>query len=167
MQKVDQIVTALNLLPHPEGGFYKEVYRSNGSIPKQVLPNYFNGDRNYATSIYFLLSGQNFSAFHKINQDETWHFYQGDAIKIHMIHPDRKYTTQLLGLDLAAGIEPQFTVPAHVWFAAQVMQPNGYSLLGCQVSPGFDFADFNLAKRDELSAEFPQHTHIIKTYTRA
>lgn len=167
MQQVAQIVDALSLLAHPEGGFYKEVFRSAGRIPSASLPDYFKGDRNYATSIYFLLTSNNFSAFHKINQDETWHFYSGSPLRIHMIDAHGNYTIQELGMDLEQGLEPQFTVPAQVWFAAEVMAPNSYSLLGCQVAPGFDFADFNLAKRTELTALFPDHSQVIKTFTRS
>ncbi len=166
MQQADNIITSLDLKVHPEGGFYKEVYRSEGVIPNQVLPSQFIGDRNYATSIYFLLTEASFSAFHKINQDETWHFYSGAPLCIHIIDEEGNYSSQLLGLDIENGIEPQFTVPAQVWFAAEVKKADGFSFLGCQVAPGFDFADFDLANRDTLLLSFPQHASLITNFTR-
>ncbi len=166
MSQLKNIVTALDLQPHPEGGYYKEVYRSAEAIPKEALPNQFEGPRNYATSIYFLITGANFSAFHKINQDETWHFYQGNPLRIHMISPEGNYSYKDIGLNLEHNIEPQFTVPAQVWFAAEVLDKDGFAFLGCQVAPGFDFKDFTLAKRELLAGMFPQHKLLITSFTR-
>lgn len=165
-QEAIGLINQLELAAHPEGGFYKEVYRSAQRIPDTALPKEFNGSRNYATSIYFLLTAENFSAFHKINQDETWHFYKGSPLRIHMITPKGNYSFVDIGMDLDNNIEPQFTVPAQVWFAAQVLDQNGFSLLGCQVAPGFDFKDFTLAKKQELISLFPKHGELICQFTR-
>ncbi|WP_299214156.1 cupin domain-containing protein [uncultured Aquimarina sp.] len=165
-KKVEQIVTMLNMTPHPEGGFYKETYRSDGVIPKAVLKDQFSGDRNYCTGIYFLLTSENFSAFHRIKQDEMWHFYGGNSLYVHVITPEGVYTRYAVGMNLDQGESPQLVVPAGCWFASSVKDAEGYSFVGCTVSPGFDFADFELAGRDVLVNQYPDHSEIITQYTR-
>lgn len=159
------IVKKLKMLPHPEGGYYKEEYRSKGIIPNTSLPQ-FDGDRSYCTSIYFLLTSDNFSGFHRIKQDEIWHFYSGSPLAVHVIDLDGNYTKHLIGMDLENGYLPQLTVPANCWFASSVESDNGYSFVGCTVAPGFDFNDFELAKREELTNIYPKHKEIIKALTR-
>lgn len=163
---VNSIVKALNLVPHPEGGYYKEVYRSANSLPQEALPSNFNGSRNYCTSIYFLLTATNFSAFHRIQQDEVWHFYSGSPLIVHVIDKEGRYSANLVGLDFNASIHPQFVVPAGAWFASSVVDGGTYSLVGCTVAPGFDFDDFELADRATLIQKYPQHKEIITKYTR-
>ncbi|WP_298313260.1 cupin domain-containing protein [uncultured Aquimarina sp.] len=165
-KKVKEIVAKLNMIPHPEGGFYKETYRSHGIIPKAVLKAQFSGDRNYCTGIYFLLTSENFSAFHRIKQDEMWHFYGGNSLYVHVINPEGIYTRYVVGMDLDLGETPQLVVPAGCWFASSVKDTEGYSFVGCTVSPGFDFADFELASRDVLVNQYPDHSEIITQYTR-
>ncbi len=154
------------MTPHPEGGFFKEVYRSKGIISKKNLPTEFSGDRNFGTSIYYLLTSDTFSAFHRINQDETWHFYEGSTIRIHEIDESGKYSFQDLGLDFSKGQVPQYTVFGKKWFAAKVSEPNSFTLVGCSVYPGFDFEDFELADKKDLVKNFPSHADIIKSLTR-
>lgn len=166
-EKIEKLVKALDMVPHPEGGFFKETYRSEGTISKEALPLSFNGDRNYATAIYFLLTSSNFSAFHRIAQDEIWHHYEGAPLFVHVIHPNGDYERFSLGKDISAGERPQFTVYAGCWFGSSVALDNAYSLVGCTVSPGFDFNDFELAKRAELTALYPQHEAIISKLTRS
>ncbi len=159
-------VEKLNLQPHPEGGFFKEVYRSEGTIPATALPNNFGGSRNFATSIYFMLTAGNFSAFHRIKSDETWHFYTGESITVSVIHNDGKLEEIHLGDNPDNGEVFQATVPANAWFASALRKDEGYSLVGCTVAPGFDFQDFEMADRERLSAEFPQHQSVIQKLTR-
>lgn len=166
MDRIQELVEQLELTEHPEGGFYKETYRSEGTIPQGELGKYFSGDRNYSTGIYFLLTSGNFSAFHRIKQDEMWHFYEGDPLIIHMIDEKGSYSSQVIGLDLSNGQVPQFVVPKDVWFASEVLDKGTYSLVGCTVSPGFDFEDFELADRETLSNKFPDHKNIIERMTR-
>jgi len=160
------LVDELGLEPHPEGGYYKETYRSKGLIANNNLNDKFKGDRNYSTCIYFLLTSDNFSAFHRINQDEIWHFYQGSPVLIHMISENGEYSKVEVGNNITDGQMPQFVIPAGYWFAAQVKNEEAYSLVGCTVSPGFDFRDFELAERTELTELFPQHSNIIQNFTR-
>jgi hypothetical protein len=113
-----------------------------------------------------LLTSDNFSGFHRIKQDEVWHFYSGTPLAVHVIDNDGNYTKNLIGMDIENGLTPQLTVSANCWFASSVEGKNGYSFVGCTVAPGFDFNDFELAKRAELTAIYPQHTSIIKSLTR-
>lgn len=164
--RINELVSKLNLQEHVEGGFYKETYRSSGLIRKESISEDFNGDRNYSTGIFFLLTSDTFSAFHRIKQDEMWHFYEGSPLTIHMIDKNGKYTFQRIGLDLDGGELPQFTVPKNTWFASEVEDPNTYCLTGCTVSPGFDFEDFELAERKTLIEAYPDYKDVIHRLTR-
>lgn len=160
------LVEKFNLLPHPEGGFFKENYRSVEIIQKSSLPKRFDGDRNYSTAIYFLLEQGNFSAFHKINSDECWHFYAGGSLLIYLIHLNGRLETIKLGNNFNRGERFQAIVPAECWFASEPAMGTDFSFVGCTVAPGFDFADFELAKSDELSKHYPQHQVLIRRLTR-
>jgi len=166
-QEMDQIsrwVRELELLPHPEGGWYKEVYRAEESIAPEGLPERFDGPRSFCTSIYFLLAGDNVSTFHRIKSDELWHFYAGDGLTVHIIAADGEYNALQLGN--GPGETFQGMVPAGSWFGAEP-KDSGYALVGCTVAPGFDFADFELAERSRLTSEFPQHRELIERLTRS
>ncbi len=164
-EKAQYYVEKLQMQLHPEGGWYKETYRANGVIPSGVLQS-FNGDRNYATGIYFLLTAENFSAFHRIASDEMWHFYDGDGLLIHEIDEQGNYTQHGLGLNLDALEKPQLVIPAKSWFASEV-KPNGsWCLVGCTVAPGFDFKDFEMPTERKLLGLFPQHSQVITRLTR-
>jgi uncharacterized protein len=166
MSKWDGIIQKLKLLPHPEGGFYRETYRSDGGMDEKCLDNRYKGRRNYATCIYFLLTSDHFSAFHRIVQDEIWHFYDGSPVHLHMIDCDGTYSGTIIGRDIGKGEIPQIIVPGGTWFAAMVVRPDDFALVGCTVSPGFDFADIELASRESLLKQFPQHSNIITDLTR-
>jgi uncharacterized protein len=166
MQSVSYWVDKLQLKPHPEGGFYRETYQAPLQIAKSALPAAFRGDRSASTAIYFLIDGENFSAFRRIAADEMWHFYAGTALALELIDPVGKHTQLLLGNNPDAGEEFQAVIPAGCWSASHVRDASSYSLVGCTVAPGFDFADFELAKRAELSAQFPQHKTLIHLWTR-
>lgn len=153
------LIQKLELQPHPEGGWYRETYRSEGSAEIEGI-----GIRNYSTCIYFLLTEDTFSAFHRIKQDEIWHFYAGEPLRLHVIEADGTYRMQVVGnRDLKSEV-PQLVVPAGAWFAAEVV--SGYALVGCTVAPGFDFSDFELAKREVLIREFPEHEGVIRRLSR-
>ncbi len=159
------IIKELALTEHPEGGYFKETYRSAGKISNLELGTEYQGDRNYSTGIYFLLTSEKFSAFHKINQDEMWHFYKGTPLLLHIISKEGSYTSVTIGNDLKKGQVPQYLVKGGDWFAAEVIDKDSYTLVGCTVAPGFDFADFVLPERKELVALFPQHKGIITKLT--
>lgn len=160
-----QLIESYQLLPHPEGGYYKETYRSSELILTNSLPDRFMGNRNFSTAIYFLLEADSFSAFHRIKSDECWHFYSGDAVDIHVLHNNGNYELIKLGSNIEMGEQFQAIVPAGAWFASKT---NGiYSLVGCTVSPGFDFADFELAKAAELAEKFPNQFELIQQFCRS
>ena len=165
----DQLIATLGLEPHREGGFFRETYRAAETIAAAALPPRFGGDRAFSTAIYFLLKAEQFSAFHRIRCDELWHFHMGEPLELVEITQDGRLTTTILGHDLANGARLQAVVPAGRWFGARLGEPrpDAFALLGCTVAPGFDFADFDLAGRDELLALFPQHEAIIQAMTRA
>lgn len=163
--EISRLVDKLELLPHPEGGYFKEVYRSKQVIPQEALKG-FSGDRNFCTSIYFLLTSDNFSAFHRIKQDEIWHFYQGSTLLVHVIYQDGNYVCHEVGMDIENGQLPQLTVPAGCWFASSVKDLESHAFVGCTVAPGFDFEDFELAHKNELTELYPQHSKIIEELTR-
>ena len=167
MNHIESIIKSLDLQPHPEGGYFKETYRSIGEINKDSLDANYNGTRNYSTCIYFLLTSDTFSAFHRIKQDEIWHFYDGATIKLHTISPKGQHSEYKIGRNFTAGEVPQLVVEGGDWFAAEVLGEDTYALVGCTVSPGFDFSDFELPNRKELTAKFPQHQDIITKLTHS
>jgi predicted cupin superfamily sugar epimerase len=156
----------LRLVPHPEGGYYRETHRSGEVLTKESLPDRFNGPRSFSTAIYFLLTSDDFSALHRIKQDEIWHFYDGSPLTLHVINPAGGYAAIRLGRNWQAGQVPQATVPAGHLFGATVDGPRSYSLVGCTVAPGFDFADFEMLSREILVRQYPQHQSIIERVSR-
>lgn len=161
-------IERLDLRPHPEGGYFRETYRAAETIAGDALPKGFDGPRAFATAIYFLLTREAFSAFHRIRSDELWHFYAGDPVTLAILDADGKgqLATQCLGRDPARGAMPQVVIPAGAWFAAEVASAGSFALVGCTVAPGFDFADFELAERGRLVERYPQHRNVIERLTR-
>jgi uncharacterized protein len=164
--KIEKIIKKLKLIPHPEGGYFRETYRSAGEIKQKSLDKKYKGKRNFSTCIYFLLTSNDFSAFHKVTQDEIWHYYDGSPLYLHMISPEGKYSKINIGNNIEKGQVPQFVVPGGHWFAAAVIKKNSYSLVGCTVAPGFDFNDFELGDRRKLIKKFPEYKKIIADLTR-
>lgn len=155
-KRAQELIDQLGLLPHPEGGFYRETYRSEKTI---------NGtERHLMTSIYFLLTGQNFSRFHRITSDETWYFHEGNTLLVHTIN-DNTHTAHQLGLANKAGNQPFLIVKGGTIFGSEVKDREGYALVSCAVAPGFDFADFELFTAADLLPLYPQHEAIILKMT--
>jgi uncharacterized protein len=159
-------IASLGLIPHPEGGFYRETYRAAERITAQHLPARFGGARACSTAIYFLLRGDQVSRLHRIKSDEIWHFYAGGALTLTSIYPDGRLQQFRLGADPDRGEQFQALVPAACWYGAAVDDPADYALVGGTVAPGFDFADFELGDRARLLADFPQHRDVILRLTR-
>lgn len=148
MRTASYWIKTLNLQKHPEGGWFKEVYRSDEVIPDVALPTGFSGSRNISTSIYYLLAGDDFSAFHRIKSDEIWHFYTGtSAIEIISIE-EGKIKKEFCGNQPYDNQQLQVVVPKNNWFAARLTNKNGFALAGCTVSPGFHFDDFEMANQE-------------------
>jgi predicted cupin superfamily sugar epimerase len=161
-----EYIKTLELQPHPEGGYYRQTYASDERLSAVLLPERFTGDRFVSTAIYFFLEGKDYSAFHRIKSDELWHFYTGAGLHIYVIHPDGRGEVLLLGNDVASGYRFQQVVKAGCWFASRPATENSFSLVGCTVAPGFDFADFEMAKEGELLKQYPQHQQWIQELCR-
>lgn len=153
-----EIINHLNLLPHPEGGYYKETYRSD-----ETHINADGNERNISTAIYFLLENEDKSHLHRIKSDEMWFFHQGEALEIVSIQKGELVST-ILGNDLSSGEVPQAMIPANSWFGSRVKDGKGYALVSCTVAPGFDFGDFEMAEMKDLSENFPGLMGEIKEF---
>ena len=159
-------IKQLELKKHAEGGYYREIYRSDIIVAGSALPDRFSGARSISTAIYFLLCEHEFSALHRIKSDELWHFYCGDSLTIHTIDQKGIYTQSKLGRDFDNNEKFQVVVRSGCWLGAALNNPLSFSLVGCTVSPGFDFADFELGSRTELIKLYPEHRSIIERLTR-
>jgi uncharacterized protein len=166
MKSAQYWIDRLGLQPHPEGGYFREIYRSCETIDRSALPPRFQGARAFSTSIYFLLKGDQISTMHRIQSDEIWHFYCGSALTLYMLHPDGRLQKQKLGPDPDNDESWQVTVPAGCWFGADLVTSNSLALMGCTVAPGFDFADFTMGQRHQLLEQYPQWQDIILKLTR-
>lgn len=160
---VKTYIEKYNLQPHPEGGYFAEVYRSTDLVKAQH-GRYSDEARSAGTSIYYLLEGGDFSAFHKLNSDEIWHFYDGCDVDIRVIDQHGKLSIYRLGN--GRGGHFQVVIPAGQWFAAKPIDLSSFSFVGCTVHPGFDFNDFILAEQGALLSQYPQYKDIILKLTR-
>jgi predicted cupin superfamily sugar epimerase len=154
---IDELVRALGLQPHPEGGYYKETYRARLRVETP------RGTRAAGTAIYYLLPRGEFAAWHQVASDEVWHFYDGASLTLYLLG-DPGLETVVLGREVKRGEQPQVIIPAGVLQAAV---PQGdYSLVGCTVAPGFDFADWEMPSRAQLTARYPEHAELFRQLTR-
>ena len=160
MHTADYFIENLNMIAHPEGGYYKEIYKSEENITSKELKADFEGSRILWSSIYFLLRDGEVSNFHRLKSDEMWYYHSGSPLTIYMISPEGKLTTEQLGLNIENGEKPQVLVPKDYIFGS-AMNNKGYALVGCMVSPGFEFRDFELFKRSFLLELYPEHEEII------
>ncbi len=158
-----QWIAALELRRHPEGGWFRETYRSPDSLPAAALPPRFVVSHPASTAIYFLIAGSEFSALHRLKADELWHFYDGSSLTLDLIAPDGA----LSAIPLGSG-SFQAVVPAGHWFGATLDDPSpeSFALVGCTVAPGFVFEDLELGDRARLIAQYPQHRALIERLTR-
>ncbi|RYU87954.1 cupin domain-containing protein [Mucilaginibacter terrigena] len=150
----------LQLQPHPEGGYYKEVFRS----PNQVTRAGATAGKQACTSIYYLLEGRDFSGFHRLASDELWYFHKGEPLHIHVLGADDNLTTIELSDTLTGNL--QAIIPPNTWFAAEIPSDTGFALMSCAVAPGFDFAEFEMAKKFDLLARYPQHANLLDRLCR-
>jgi uncharacterized protein len=156
-----EVIDALGLTPHPEGGFFRETFRAE----KTLQAPFAKVTRAASTAIYFLLRAGDFSAFHAVRSDEVWHHYLGASLELHTIDSAGQHERIELGPALLLGEQPQWVVPADTFQAARVIG-EGFALLGCTVAPGFDFADFSMPPRADLVARFPNLRDVIEPFTR-
>ncbi|WP_067618708.1 cupin domain-containing protein [Alicyclobacillus acidiphilus] len=162
-------IETLQLEPHPEGGFYRETYHSASWMEDDATVQRYGDRRRSATSIYFLLRSGDVSHFHRLKSDELWYFHAGDPLDVHTIDPAGNYRRLGLGLCQSAGQEPQLLVPkGHIFGSspqASTAPCEGYSLVSCMVTPGFDFRDFELFQQDQLLELYPNQEQIIRRLT--
>lgn len=158
-------IRVLALEPHPEGGWFRETWRSPERSSAASLPERFGADRSLSTAIYYLLQAGAHSCLHRLRADEVWHLYEGGPLVLHVIDPQGEYRPLVLGTRIEAGESPQQVVPHGSWFGAETAPGAPYALVGCTVAPGFDFADFELADRAALRARFPRHDALILRLT--
>jgi predicted cupin superfamily sugar epimerase len=151
-KKAQEYIDKLGLLPHPEGGFYKETYRSAVKT----------GDRSLMTAIYFLITSNNISRFHRIKSDEMWYFHDGSPLSVHTLDKENGHQVHKVGLNLSNGENPQLLVPANTIFGSSLDEENAFSLVSCTVAPGFDFADFELFTTQDLLSQFPDYEEIVR-----
>jgi predicted cupin superfamily sugar epimerase len=157
------LIRILDLRPHPEGGWYREIYRSDEHVNREHLPARYSGARAFATSIYYLLEAGQFSAFHRLRSDEIWYHHAGGDLEIVRLTRDGQLHIERVGP--IAG-QWQSVIPHGDWFAARPVSGAAFALVGCAVAPGFDFADFEMGNRAALLAAYPHCAEIIESLTR-
>ena len=166
MLTADQVRKLLKLEPLAnEGGLYAEVYRSAHRLPKEALSRCYSGDRSLSTAIYYMLTPDTFSAMHRVQSDEVFHFYLGDPVEMVQLWPDGTGGTVVLGPDLRSGMRPQVVVPHGVWQGSRLIAGGRFALLGATVAPGFDFADYEHGRRSDLIGSHPQFREKIMSLT--
>jgi predicted cupin superfamily sugar epimerase len=162
MNAAERLIQKFNLKPHPEGGYYSQGYRSPEFLKAEFLPGRYQGVRNLYSSIYFMVTAQSASRFHKLKTDEIWHFYTGDALVLHLINEQGKY--QFFELSNTMEKERfQMLVKKNTWMAASTK--GDFSLVGCTLSPGFEYVDFELGVRAKMLEEFPNLEEVIMRFT--
>ncbi|OKH88928.1 cupin domain-containing protein [Thalassospira sp. TSL5-1] len=163
MPTIDELIARLNLVPHPEGGYFAETFRASETTnPAGRYP----AARATGTAIYYLLTPDTFSGMHILTSDEIFHFYMGDAVEQLQLFADGRHALVEIGTDITAGQRPQRVVPKNVWQGARLKPGGTFALLGCTVAPGFDFADFSMGKRADLVARWPAARDMITALTR-
>jgi predicted cupin superfamily sugar epimerase len=151
----------LNLKAHPEGGYFFENYRSNQEFTDTTK---YSGTRNLATSIYYMLESGKVSKLHQLKSDEIWYFHHGSPLKVHIFN-NHEYRTYILGTNLNENQLLQLIIPAGAIFGAEVLEQHSFTILGCMVSPGFHFDDFELIKSNSILYNYPEHRSIIEKLT--
>lgn len=155
-QQVKDIIKALDLKPHPEGGYYKRTYQSEINIDLK------NRTRPISTAIYYLLESHDYSCWHRHKADEMWHHYCGSTILLYQLTKAGELTCTKVGdISRDPSVRPQCLIPANTWFAAEIAEPDSFTLIGCSVAPGFHFDDFEFADKTELLRHYPQHETLI------
>jgi len=161
----EQIIKHFNLAPHPEGGYFRELYRSEEDLPASALPERYGSQRTFATSIYFLLKSGEPSRFHKLQSNELFYFHCGSPLTFHCLHEDGEYRKHVLGKNNLEDLCFQILIPRDTWFAAEVEEPESFSLIGCMVAPGFEFDDFELGTAQDLVPRYPEYRALIERLT--
>lgn len=161
-----QIIDTLGLRPHPEGGYFSETYRSETEIPRGTFGEEYSGARPVSTAIYYLLTPDTFSALHRLKSAEIFHHYLGSPVEMLRLWPDGAGDVVTIGPDIIDGMHPQVVVPQGVWQGSRLVRGGEFALLGCTVAPGFEYADYEEARRDELLYLYPAFEELIRELAR-
>jgi hypothetical protein len=165
MLTAKQIISALDMRPHPEGGYFAETHRAAEEIPEKALPSRYGGPRAHGTAIYYLLTSDTCSRLHRLASEEIYHFYLGDPVKMVWLSPEGQGRYVTLGGDILAGTRPQLVIPKDTWQGAWLEPDSRFALMGCTVAPGFEYADFEMGDRKTLLAAYPQFRERILALT--
>ncbi len=166
MPTAEELIQKLNLQPHPrEGGHFRETYRCEENLAASSLPQRYGANRSISTAIYYLLTPNTFSAIHRLASDEIFHFYAGGPVRMLQLFPNGAAKEIIIGPNILAGQQPQVLVPRGVWQGSLLEPAHDFALLGCTVSPGFEFADYEDANRLELVAQYPEFKDLITRLT--
>jgi uncharacterized protein len=166
MDRAEELIRLLHLQPLLiEGGYYVETYRSTGQVPAAALPATYGGPRAFMTAIYYLLTADTFSGMHRLASDEMFHFYLGDTVEMLQLRPDGSGEIVVIGTNLERGERPQVLVPGGVWQGCRVAAGGRWALMGVNVAPGFEFADFESGSRSQLMAQYPAFAELIEALT--
>jgi predicted cupin superfamily sugar epimerase len=166
---VEEVIEMLQLEPLPlEGGFFRQTYKSSETLSSQALPARYQQERVFGTAIYAVLTPADFSAMHRLDTDEIFHFYYGDPLEMLLLQPDGSGELFLLGADLPAGQRPQKVVPRNTWQGTRLASggQHGFALIGTTMAPGFEWAGFELGERDGLVKQYPAFAHMIAARIR-
>jgi uncharacterized protein len=169
MPSAHQIIEALNLQRHPiEGGFFRETYRSSGSLPAQNLPAGYRtaASRSIGTAIYYLLTADTFSEMHRLPTEEVFHLYLGGPVRMLQLFPDGSGREIVIGADVLGGQQPQVIVPPGVWQGSRLETGVEFALLGATMAPGFDYEDYEQGRRAELMEQYPEYAALVRELTR-
>ncbi len=163
----NEVKKLLGLVPHPrEGGWYIRTYESGEILAPEVFTDgRYAGSRHTGTAIYYLLEPETFSEMHRLKSDEIFHFYAGDVVEMLQLYEDGGGCTVQIGNDLAKGERPQVVVSRGVWQGSRLAVGGKWALLGCTVTPGFEFEDYETATREQLSARWPEFRDLITQLT--
>ncbi len=164
METADYLIQHLNLKPHPEGGFFSEVFRSNITVSLDGLPYGYSGNRRVATSIYFMLRSEDISKMHRLKSDELWYFHSGSSVRIFIIDQEGKKHTRILGSRYEKAEEFCVHIPMGNIFAAEVLEADSYSLMSCVVAPGFEFDDFEMFNKVDLIQAYPKYAELFERF---
>ncbi|MCP4727458.1 MAG: cupin domain-containing protein [bacterium] len=163
----EKIIKLLNLEPLPEeGGFYREIYRSDETLKNEHLPTRYTGEKTFGTAIYYLLTPEEFSGMHRILSDEVFHFYLGDPVSLLQLYPDGSSEVMTVGQDIVNEQKPQVTVARNTWQGAFLNEGGRFALMGTTVAPAFDFSDFETGNRETLIEKYPDRKELIIKLTR-
>ena len=166
MKKAEHWIQHLDLKPHPEGGFYKEMYRSNIEVSGKELPVGYHSQRRLATSIYYLLRSEDISRLHRLRSDELWYFHTGSTVTVYYIDTEGKKHKNLLGNNPDKAEHLSVLIPGGTLFCAEVAEPESFGLVSCVVTPGFEFEDFEMFEKDDLIQAFPKHLELIEKFSK-